>query len=222
MEPTSLGQALGFAVVAGLGGWVGAYYGAYWKKKGEQAATHEDLENVTKEVRAITKTTEQIKAEISAGLWDRQKRWELKRDVLLELTKKSGDLRDIFTKFYSISKTNSANKPLPDERIQLQLDVGATFLNVSAALDTTAMHVGVVCEKPVYVSALKLAASAKDIFQELQAHESAPYDELIKQFSEQYASLHDEIRKELGFVALTKSTRQSNESSGAPSPGNPN
>jgi hypothetical protein len=218
MEPISFVAAVGMAAVTGIGSWIAAFYGAYWKKKGEQAATHEDLENVLMEVRVVTKSTEEIKADISGGLWDRQKQWELKRDVLLDLTKKSGDLRDIFTKYHSISKTNSADKPLPDQRIQLQLDVGQTFLNVSGAFDTAAMHVGVVCEKDVYVSALMLTTLAKNIFEELQADESVPYHKLIEKFSQQYALLHNEIRKELGFAALKKAEPQSTVSSAAPDP----
>jgi hypothetical protein len=94
MDAVLFVQAVGLAVVGGIGGWVGAYYGSYWKEKGKQAATHEDLENVVKEVRAVTKTAEEIKAEISGGLWDKQKRWEMKREVLFQAAKRIAEVDD--------------------------------------------------------------------------------------------------------------------------------
>src|SRR5215472_597637 len=59
----------------------------YSTKKGENLATREDIANVVKQVEAVTRTTEEIKAEVSAGIWDRQKQWEMKRDVLFEASK---------------------------------------------------------------------------------------------------------------------------------------
>jgi hypothetical protein len=71
-----------------IGAGVGAYFGGYLKKKGENLATHEDIEKLKEQVAAVTTTTEQIKTEISDAAWSRQKRWELKREVLLEAVKR--------------------------------------------------------------------------------------------------------------------------------------
>jgi hypothetical protein len=60
------------------------YLTGYAKKKGENRAIHEDLGKLTDQVAAVTKTAKEIEAKISSDLWDRQKRWELKREVLRE------------------------------------------------------------------------------------------------------------------------------------------
>jgi hypothetical protein len=78
--------------------------------------------------------------------------------------------------------------------------------------------VGVVCEKSVYISALLLASLMKEIFKKLQPDEGVPYDELIDNFSKKYIALHEDIRKELGFMALQKATLQSSVTSAAPTP----
>lgn len=39
-------------------------------------------------MRAVTSTTEEIKAKISNDVWDRQRRWEMKRDILFETGRK--------------------------------------------------------------------------------------------------------------------------------------
>jgi hypothetical protein len=61
---------------------IGAFLGAYFKRKGENLATHEDLDNLVKQVAAVTETTENIKATISDDVWDRQEQWKLKRDSI--------------------------------------------------------------------------------------------------------------------------------------------
>jgi hypothetical protein len=68
------------ALVAGFG----AYFGAYFKKKGENLATHEDLDKLIVELRATTEATKSIEARISQDLWVSQKGWELKRDILMQ------------------------------------------------------------------------------------------------------------------------------------------
>jgi len=69
----------------------GAYLGAYLKKKGENLATHEDIDRLVEQTAKLTKTTKEIEAKISGDLWSQQKQWELKRDVLFEVGKKVGN-----------------------------------------------------------------------------------------------------------------------------------
>jgi hypothetical protein len=61
----------------------GAYFGAYLRKSGENAATNENLKDLLAQTRAITDATKSIEARISDEVWDRQRQWELKRDALL-------------------------------------------------------------------------------------------------------------------------------------------
>jgi len=72
------------AVVAGASG----YLGSYLNKKGENLATREDIDDLVKQVKAVTTATKEIEAKISNDVWDRQKHWELKREVLFEITKR--------------------------------------------------------------------------------------------------------------------------------------
>src|SRR5260370_37692966 len=71
------------AVIAILSIFHGAvfrpYLTGYAAKKGENLATHEDIDKLVDQVKAITEDTKNIEAEISSGVWNKQKRWEMKR-----------------------------------------------------------------------------------------------------------------------------------------------
>ena len=59
-----------------IAGFAGAFLSSYLKKKGENLATHEDLEKLVVQMEATTTATKAIEARISHGVWDQQQRWE--------------------------------------------------------------------------------------------------------------------------------------------------
>jgi hypothetical protein len=61
------------------------YLKGYGEEKGKRLATNEDIDNVLEQVRAVTRETAAIQAEISGGLWLQQ--WQLgqKRDSYAHL-----------------------------------------------------------------------------------------------------------------------------------------
>jgi hypothetical protein len=69
------------------------------KTKGENLATHEDIDKLVDQVKVVTATTEQIKTEISDAAWNRQKRWELKREVLFEAAKRITEVDEALVAF---------------------------------------------------------------------------------------------------------------------------
>jgi hypothetical protein len=85
-------------IIAVLSFFLGAvfrpYLTGYATKKGENLATHEDIDKLVDQVKAVTEATKKIEAEISSGVWDRQKRWEMKREVLFEAARKISEIDD--------------------------------------------------------------------------------------------------------------------------------
>jgi len=107
-------------ITGGIGGLagatIGAYYGGYNKKKGEnfadaedfttiiaqearkayeqewakRLATHKDIENVLVELRKVTTEAESIKAQIGGDVWLRQTVWVQKRNAYGEILKGIG------------------------------------------------------------------------------------------------------------------------------------
>jgi hypothetical protein len=72
--------------------FVGSWLGGYFRRKAENLATHEDIDKLLDQVGAVTTTTKEIEAKISGELWDRQKQWELKRDILFDAVKRLNDV----------------------------------------------------------------------------------------------------------------------------------
>src|SRR3569832_1782661 len=70
----------------------GAYVGAYLKKKGENFATHEDMAKLVEQTAAITQAAKQIEAAITDKLWQRQRNWEVRRDVLIDIMSLFGEV----------------------------------------------------------------------------------------------------------------------------------
>ncbi len=62
-----------------------SYFGAYLQGRGQRKAHHETLN-------LIERKTEEIKAEVSGGLWLRQKRWDLRAELYAELIRLIDDL----------------------------------------------------------------------------------------------------------------------------------
>jgi len=196
----------GLSIIVAL--FIGGFAKSYMSKKGENAALKEDIAE-------LTRTTKRIEAEISGDVWDQQKLWELKREVLFEVTKSSGELRDIFTQFLSICEINHLNRPITLERRQVKIDSGNEFLKAQASFDNATMLVGVVCERDVYLAALRLGKVTRDIFLKSQPEDAVPDDGSVLEFTKRYLPFHDEVRKELG-VAPFKVKSQPTESSAVP------
>ena len=74
---------------------IGAYLGSYLQAKGKNVATREDIDRVVRK-------TEDIKAEISGGLWEKQNRWTFKRDIYIRLLENLGVARMALDHLYDM------------------------------------------------------------------------------------------------------------------------
>ena len=78
-----------YAISVLLALFVGGFLKSYVSRKGENLATHEDIQKLVDQVRAVTATTEEIKATVS----NEQREWQLKKELLRELTGQIATLR---------------------------------------------------------------------------------------------------------------------------------
>jgi hypothetical protein len=70
--------------------WIGSFASPYLKKRAENLATHEDLDRLTEQMRITTETTKAIEARITGDLWSSQNRWELTKEIFIDLVRLVG------------------------------------------------------------------------------------------------------------------------------------
>ena len=77
------------------------FLAAYMGKKGERLATNEDIQKVLNEVRAVTRETEKIKAEISGDEWHRQWVINQKREIYREMLSVVNEMQGCYVVLFS-------------------------------------------------------------------------------------------------------------------------
>lgn len=81
----------------------------YSNTKGVNLATHEDIEKLLEQVKATTEATKAIEARIDEQVWNKQRQWELKRDILLDAIRSISTFEGAMMEFAAVFQT--ANKP---------------------------------------------------------------------------------------------------------------
>jgi hypothetical protein len=183
-----------------LVGVFAGYLAGYMKKKGENRAMHEDLDNLTAQVAAVTKTTKEIEAQISNDVWDRQKRWELRREVLFEATRRIAELDDALLSLDSVRQIELKNQVIdgvgwPEKRskIIMRRSMAAT------AFDETKLFVGIVCGKETKEAFDALGTVANNI---ALGTEPDVYQKSQAELAKKLFTVRAAIRRELGIDDL--------------------
>ena len=116
--------ALGLLVLAVVA-FIAAYVGSYLQAKGQRRALEEGLED-------IERKTADIKAEVSGGLWLKQKRWDLRREVYSNLLT---GLDDLFAALHNMKdlQTKAPGLPQGDERQKIEESLREARATMSAA-----------------------------------------------------------------------------------------
>lgn len=178
------------------------YLTGYAKKKGENLATHEDIGKLTDEVAAVTKTAKEIEAKISSDVWDRQKRWELKREVLSEATRKASQLNDTLRTLHTTLHL-VRNDPFPDDvdLLRRKKEILTRWNKAVSEFTETTLWVGVVCGQEVTMAIHDLAVVATTIAVDVNKGEGN-YEEEMEKFNGKLFVTLKAIREELGIDTL--------------------
>lgn len=113
-----------------LGFWK-PWFGAYGGEKGKNLARKEDLDAILTEVKAITITQKEIESSLSGDLWNRQMRWNEKRDIYLGIIKEGMALMRQYVAVGVAARTMDAN-PGSAHHSEVLRDDFTTFLTLEA------------------------------------------------------------------------------------------
>src|SRR5260370_24671306 len=185
-----------------VSGFLGLFAG-YMKKKGENLATHEDIGKLVEQMSAVTKATKDIEAKISSDMWDRQRRWELKREVLLEATRTLADVEDGLHTLDSLFQVEHKEGKKTDDLgwMQLKHDKMVKWSKASTAFDEARLLVLIAGEKATsqafeeFGRLINFVAAKITPGNDLEIYKKSTDDRLKKRLAVQAA-----VRKELGIA----------------------
>jgi hypothetical protein len=192
-----------FFGLTALASGMGAYFGSYLKKKGENLATHEDINKLLAQVSAVTQTTKEIEAKISDDVWSRQKHWEMKRDVIFDVSRKIARVDEILPSLFVGWKTKpdaQNDTQNVDDRIHLeQRAKAATGYNEAAnELDQVATLVTLVCAVETRLSVYMFSSYTRRVARDIVNENLSVFD--TEGLLRQRENVMIALRKEIGIL----------------------
>jgi hypothetical protein len=181
-----------------VGSLAGGYFGAYLKTKAQNLATHEDIDKLVVQVKAVTTATKEIEAKISIDVWDRQKRWEIKRDAIFETVKNVGPLTDALTGLQSVFK--AAQQSGDPENLLWKankLEAVSTWTRISTDFERTKLLTSLVCGKEVQKAFATFNVAIRRIVGGIISGDINIFDQSIGNLLSDLNNLIAAIRKEL-------------------------
>jgi len=177
--------------------FIGGFLKSYLSKKGENLATHEDINRLVEQVRAVTQTTKEIESKISGELWDRQKRWELRRDLLLDLLRRTTVMSNALT---ALSSTYTARTQIgrpTAQQEQVPIESNDAWLKAADDYDQAVFVMDAVCGDGITRSALKLSGLCKRIARAIISGNPGEFRNRMEEWTLQCEELRKAARQEL-------------------------
>lgn len=190
-------EALAVGGLSLVGGWLGAYLGAYLKKKAENLATHEDIDKLVDQMRAVTAATKEIESKVEGKVWDRQRRWELKRDVIFEANKAITDLVNSGAVLHAIVETDSGRTEGPrwDKRAE-----ASTKLNEAARrFDEAVFRATLVCGRELVKRLSQFGILMRELANEINNGSTVAFMGAVEEMAVKREGIKIASRQELGF-----------------------
>jgi hypothetical protein len=189
----------GISVVTVLSAGIGAYIGAYLKKKGENLATHEDIDKLVVQIKATTEATKSIEARISNEVWDRQRKWEIKKETLFDATRGLVDLNNGLMQLRSIAEAKKTHPDIPDNVWLLQENEALKACTEAAySLQKITLLLSVTVGTEVLTAFSKIDNILKDMSTKTSSHDFEGASALVEPMRKNMSELIAKIRSELG------------------------
>lgn len=182
---------------------VGIYLSSYLKKKAQDLATREEFKELEKQTAAITRTTAQIESDIKGSLWERQKRWELKREVLFEAGRRIAAVFEAVKNLDNVLQTELENPLLSNEPNWAQMRVGANdkWFLAKSALDESRLFIGVTCGRKAADTVDNFTLITTTVAGKIHNKDREVFKKSVSEIFKLNDAFRDSIRYELGIGA---------------------
>ena len=197
---TTMDLTWAVTVVSFISGGVGAYLGSYLKRKAENLATHEDIEKLVDQVRAVTTATKEIEAKISSDVWDRQKQWELKREILFNAAKTLSKIENKLLSPHTFWRMRMSEEIQGEEsKIRLENQYATEWQEAFSSFEETETLVSVTCSKETMMALAELGDLLRKTAAKIVNGDLETYTKTKEERDKKFVITKVQIRKELGI-----------------------
>jgi hypothetical protein len=184
-----LGWIAAFVCAFLLGNVFRPFFNSYAAKKGENLATKEDIAQ-------LTKIAEGIRAEISDKVWDRQKQWEMRRDVVFEVLRSLGQYDNALLELCVAYSTSIEDV---DSAMTSRLEKGGNWNRIGANLDGTGFLVVAICGDTLYKALSAYLKGTRAVANDILNGKPERYTASQGDRANQIKALRAAVRKELNM-----------------------
>lgn len=182
--------------------FVGSYLAGYLKKKGENLATKEDI-------RELTQVTKEIEAKIDDRVWNRQRQWEMKKEIFIEATRIVAKADETLARTVTLYLSGRLTRTEIDRCEEYWYQLASQGSSIMIIADANTIDISSSMIKAFIDTVLSL---------EPQEDNRVDAKQKFEQFRALRAAFHVFTRKELGIELELPLTPRSKGSSAAPSP----
>lgn len=197
---------------------VRSYFSTYGGEKGKNLATHEDVERIVEDLRRMTQATEEIKTQISSEMWDRQKQWEIKREIFFQVTNRVSRVFEALKDLDNVLQTELHTPSGSAGVVELSIDRNKRWFEAYSALNESGLFAGVTCGKEVVGALGEYVVLTTRVAALINGKDAAVFTNSAPQLLALHERIQKAFRKDLGIADLMP---QSTESSAAPTPAAP-
>jgi hypothetical protein len=190
-------KAILWALSIVVGGFVG-YLSGYTKKKGENRAVREDFDNLLIQVKETTRVTKEIENKLSDAAWDRQKRWELMRDVLIEIARKTAAVKDTLLELgVAYAPSNTGEDEESSRRTAKKVEVYPPWNRAANDLDAIVAIANLACSPEVVAALTEFTRYARELSVEIIGKKSNVFATKARELAAKHVALNRAMRKEI-------------------------
>lgn len=197
--------------------FVGSYLAGYLKKKGENLATHEDVAKLVAQMAAVRQATKEIEATISNDVWERQKKWEVKRDALFRTVRELGNVEYALAMLEATFITGLNAQAIGLKVLKTDKEAVELWNSALLSFNRASILATLLCGEDVGSAVEAMRKSMRITSNAFIRYQPSPLppDTLPSQMNTLIAAIKSELR-------LSGATPRSSVSSAAQAPGSPN
>jgi len=151
------------------------------------------------EVRATTQATKEIEARISDEVWDRQKRWELRREVLFEAAKRMTAVFDQLGQLQIVLQATKESKHAQDVFDAKKFEENQKWFRRLRVLRESRVFIDVTCGKDIVNATDKFVLLATSIAGQIHKNDFEVYKTSVDALFTSAIAIRAAIRKELAL-----------------------